>query len=114
VQVAGVYRARGSTFDAGALGWWSRADRFEGAEEEKAKALKGCSMSTFPVDRTGRILNPDGDLPCGAKDWTALLPEPVHWGGCKECSRLIKAALSARMPRTKNGTRPVQAEFDFE
>jgi hypothetical protein len=50
----------------------------------------------------GGFVNPDGHLPCGTNDPKALLPEPVHTGGCKECASHIKALLVAR----RDGTKP--------
>lgn len=43
----------------------------------------------MPVDQEVRqfqwavsgVANPAADTPCGAKDCTPVLPEPVHWGG---------------------------------
>ena len=57
--------------------------------------------------------NPDADLPCGSKDYLALLPEPVHWGGCKECARRIKKVLAARIPSPEPPAEPEQIEFDW-
>lgn len=59
------------------------------------------------------VLNPDGHRECGAKDYMALLPEPIHWGGCKECMRRIKAALAARLPAASPAKPAEQTSFDF-
>jgi hypothetical protein len=47
----------------------------------------------------GGMVNPDAHIKCGTMDATALLPEPIHFGGCKECAREIRLILQARNPQ---------------
>lgn len=58
--------------------------------------------------------NPDADIPCGAKDWTSVLPEPIHWGGCSGCYLLIRSALRHRAKIQKRvNFKPTQSVFDW-
>ena len=67
-------------------------------------------MREFRMERDGPE-NPDGLAPCGAKDFYALLPEPIHWGGCKSCAEIIKGMLMARLKQRKRQMPAIQMQF---
>lgn len=54
---------------------------------------------TVYSDKAGKLLNPDWKINCGALDTAAILPEPIHQGGCKGCAKAIHALLKARDKR---------------
>lgn len=60
------------------------------------------------------FLNPDADMPCGAVDFLALLPEPIHVGGCKRCREICRNILIARKkPPARAARKSAQTSFDF-
>jgi hypothetical protein len=61
----------------------------------------------------GGWTNPYSDKPCGAADFTAKHPEPVHIGGCKTCRAAIVEMLRARVPASAKPGPVDQMGFDW-
>jgi hypothetical protein len=50
-----------------------------------------------------KLLNPKADEPCGTVDVEAKFPELVHYG-CRECRRIVRELLSARVQEPEPDT----------
>ena len=61
----------------------------------------------------GGLKNPDADLRCGVKDSAERFPQAVHWGGCRECAKIIKQILTAMKIAVRPPKPPEQKEFEW-
>jgi hypothetical protein len=50
-----------------------------------------------------KLQNPTADEPCGVVDVEAQFPELVHYG-CRECRRIVRELLSARVQKPRPDT----------